>query len=225
MVVVARRQTIATIRLTAEEHKRYADSPVILDYGPSGFYTFPPTADGLVKVARHTGGHRNPQPVTTPDNENTPHPSRTISTPRTVLSHGAEGLLVPKGALSYLRDCLREVWPELADKPFETTRLCWYTDSPDTDWIIDVHPDDPGLALATAGSGHGYKFLPVIGRLVADRIEGVMSPELMKKFAVNRSFGTGPASGGERDRLVPDADKRADVQMLKVEDLVGPDGA
>ena len=32
-----------------------------------------------------------------------------------------------------------------------------YTDSPDSDWMIDIHPEDPGLALATSGSGHGYK--------------------------------------------------------------------
>lgn len=32
-----------------------------------------------------------------------------------------------------------------------------YTDSPDSDWIIDIHPTDTGLALATAGSGHGFK--------------------------------------------------------------------
>ena len=32
-----------------------------------------------------------------------------------------------------------------------------YTDSPDSNWIIDVHPEDPALALVTAGSGHGFK--------------------------------------------------------------------
>lgn len=36
-------------------------------------------------------------------------------------------------------------------------KITRYTDSPDSDWIIDVHPSDPGLVLATAGSGHAYK--------------------------------------------------------------------
>jgi len=48
--------------------------------------------------------------------------------------------------------------------------------------------------FATAGSGHAYKFLPVIGRLVADAIEGKLSPELIAKFALDRT----PNKFGER---------------------------
>jgi len=32
--------------------------------------------------------------------------------------------------------------------------------------------------LATAGSGHAFKFLPVIGRLVADIIQGASDPSV-----------------------------------------------
>ena len=46
-----------------------------------------------------------------------------------------------------------------------------------------------GLFFATGGSGHAYKFLPVIGRLVADAIEGKLPDELVKKFAVDRVWG------------------------------------
>jgi len=41
--------------------------------------------------------------------------------------------------------------------------------------------------IATGGSGHAYKFLPVIGRIIADAIEDVLDPFLVKKFAVNRN--------------------------------------
>jgi sarcosine oxidase/L-pipecolate oxidase len=30
----------------------------------------------------------------------------------------------------------------------------------------------PGLVYATGGSGHGFKFAPVLGRIVADVVEG-----------------------------------------------------
>jgi len=40
--------------------------------------------------------------------------------------------------------------------------------------------------IATGGSGHAYKFLPVIGRIVADAVEETLDPLLVKKFAVDR---------------------------------------
>lgn len=46
---------------------------------------------------------------------------------------------------------LKEIYPELALKPFSGTRLCWYNDSPDDDWIIARHPSDENVVIATAG--------------------------------------------------------------------------
>lgn len=65
--------------------------------------------------------------------------------------------------LMYCRQALSEIIPSLATRPFNKTRLCWYTDTPTGDFIITYHPSHPNLFLATGGSGHGYKFLPVIG--------------------------------------------------------------
>lgn len=194
-------QSVCTIQLTEEEADAYRSIPVILDFGPAGFYMFPPNAQNVIKFAKHTGGYINFQ-------ENNSNHSNAVmsalpsdlgngslidilgmgvvSTPRTILSHGEDGLKIPLPEAQMIRACLREVFPDLAGKPFSSTRLCWYTDSPDSDWIIDVHPSDPGLVLATAGSGHAYKFLPVIGRLVVERIEGRISPEVRARFAVDR---------------------------------------
>lgn len=52
------------------------------------------------------------------------------------------------------------------------TRLCWYTDSYDNQFVIDFVPGKKGLMVATGGSGHGFKFLPNLGEHVVDRIEG-----------------------------------------------------
>lgn len=82
-----------------------------------------------------------------------------------------------------------------------------YTDSPDDDWVIGYYPSDASLVMATGGSGHAYKvtstsdihvrsylltyyvciqFLPVIGRVVSDAIEGTLDQQLVHKFAVSR---------------------------------------
>ncbi len=48
-----------------------------------------------------------------------------ISTPRTILSDPVNGQAIPKNILPQLRTYLREVYPDLAKKPFHSTRLCW----------------------------------------------------------------------------------------------------
>lgn len=145
----------------------------------TNFYIFPPNDDNVVKLALHGPGVAH---YTTGDTD--------VSTPRTISSHGEDGLRVPRSAVRRLRSSLRDVYPELAEKPFAATRLCWYTDSPDSDWTIGYYPSDSGLLLATSGSGHAYKFLPVIGRIVADAIEGTLAPAIAQKFAVDRKHTT-----------------------------------
>ncbi len=85
------------------------------------------------------------------------HTKDTISTPRTVVSDGEDGLRIPKADLNKLRIRFKEVFPELASKPLLRTRLCWYTDTQDADWVISSHPKDSALIFATAGNGHAYK--------------------------------------------------------------------
>ena len=47
------------------------------------------------------------------------------STPRTALTDGADGLRIPREMVQYFRANLRRIYPELAQKPFSGTRLCW----------------------------------------------------------------------------------------------------
>lgn len=54
------------------------------------------------------------------------HVKDSVSTPRTISSDGDRGLAIPKQDLGYLREYLREIYPELATKAFSATRLCWY---------------------------------------------------------------------------------------------------
>jgi sarcosine oxidase len=48
------------------------------------------------------------------------------------------------------------------------SHLCWYTNSPDDHFLVGPWPEDPRVVIAGGFSGHGYKFAPVIGEILAD---------------------------------------------------------
>ena len=73
-------------------------------------------------------------------------------------------------------DFLTETLPGLAGSQIVRRRLCLYCDSWDGDFWIDWDPNHKGLLVATGGSGHGFKFAPLIGAVISDRIEGKTNP-------------------------------------------------
>lgn len=86
--------------------------------------------------------------------------------PRTLVGDRGAGDIA--AARAFLRDAL----PDLADAAISFTRRCVYCDTLDGHFLIDRHPGRPGLVVATGGSGHGFKFAPVLGRLIADAVLG-----------------------------------------------------
>jgi sarcosine oxidase / L-pipecolate oxidase len=42
----------------------------------------------------------------------------------------------------------------------------------DNSFVIDHVPNRPGLFVCSGGSGHGFKFLPILGREIVPIIEG-----------------------------------------------------
>jgi N-methyl-L-tryptophan oxidase len=48
------------------------------------------------------------------------------------------------------------------------TSMCMYTMTPDQDFIIDRHPEHDNVAIAAGFSGHGFKFMPLVGEHLAD---------------------------------------------------------
>lgn len=45
---------------------------------------------------------------------------------------------------------------------------CTFTNTPDLHFLLDRHPRHSNVVLASACSGHGYKFSSVIGEVLAD---------------------------------------------------------
>jgi glycine/D-amino acid oxidase-like deaminating enzyme len=135
------------------------------DISHTGWYGFPlHPREGVVKIANH-----GPGLTLHPDGER----------------------VVSEADIAALRDFLAGTFPALADSEIVHTRLCLYTDTFDEHFWIDRHPETAGLTVASGGSGHGFKFAPVLGDLVADVVEGRPHPH-------KENFGWRQSSGAFR---------------------------
>ncbi len=67
-----------------------------------------------------------------------------------------------------MRAHLDTILPAAAVAPLVKGVTCMYTTSPDEHFVIDRHPAHPQVVLATGFSGHGFKFVPVVGEILAD---------------------------------------------------------
>ena len=120
------------------------------DISATGFYGFPLNREGVVKIANH--GHGREMLPDSPDR------------------------VVTKEEENKMREFLARSFPSLADAPIVFTRVCFYCDTNDGDFWIAPDPDRVGLTIATGDCGHGFKFAPVFGGIIADAVEGKVNP-------------------------------------------------
>jgi glycine/D-amino acid oxidase-like deaminating enzyme len=123
--------------------------PWAADIAQSGWYGFPAAADGSVKIGHHGRGASVP-----PDERGE----------------------VSEEHVARTRDFLREALPALAEAPVVESRVCLYCDSFDGDFLIDADPQREGLTVAAGGSGHAFKFAPLLGPMIADAVERRPAP-------------------------------------------------
>ena len=143
--------------------------PAFIPYSAAdtGFYGFPaePGRVGF-KVARHLVT----EPVDDPDFDRT---------------------TTPAGFAEASGEFVRE-WFGLDVKDYRVTYdSCMYNLSLSNDFLLDFHPDLPGVFVATAGSGHGFKFGSIIGKIVMDRLDGVASPRWAPLFSYDAFLAAG----------------------------------
>ncbi|WP_457493255.1 N-methyl-L-tryptophan oxidase [Streptomyces sp. P5_D11] len=67
-----------------------------------------------------------------------------------------------------MRDVLRSRIPALAVGRFLRGTACTYTLTPDEHFVLSPHPEHSQVIVACGFSGHGFKFVPVIGEILAD---------------------------------------------------------
>lgn len=68
-----------------------------------------------------------------------------------------------------LRKAIRKYLPD-ADGPVIAMKTCIFSNTSDENFILDFHPDYPEVAIAAGFSGHGFKFCPVVGEIMADLV-------------------------------------------------------
>lgn len=73
---------------------------------------------------------------------------------------------VDRPLLETLVTITRQLLPDLNDEPIRV-ETCRYTNSPDEDFIIGRHPRFRQIVLISACSGHGFKFAPLFGKVLA----------------------------------------------------------
>lgn len=140
-------QPVGFIQLTPDEAERLAGMPVIINFA-SGVFVFPVTpGSNILKVARHSYGFATDVKIEEGDRAGT-----RVSSPKRD-SSGVASSFLPDEADAALREGLSQLVPEFASRPWSQRRLCWYTDTPEGDFIVDRHPLLKGLFLATGGAG------------------------------------------------------------------------
>lgn len=66
-----------------------------------------------------------------------------------------------------MADRTRRNLPDLPDR-FLRAKTCLYSNTPDEHFVIARHPAHEAVTVACGFSGHGFKFVPVVGEILAD---------------------------------------------------------
>jgi sarcosine oxidase len=113
-----------------------------IEFEDGMFYGFPDIDGGGVKVAEHSGGFEIADPLAD-CREPDPVDIRRVE--------------------SFMRACMPGVSSVEARQ-----EVCFYTMTPDGNFIVDRHPEHAAVVFAAGLSGHGFKFASVLGKTLAE---------------------------------------------------------
>jgi glycine/D-amino acid oxidase-like deaminating enzyme len=150
------------------------------DITTTGYYGFPLNRDGIVKIANHGPGRE--------------------------MSPESPDRAVTSGEEENLRRFLSWAFPALADAPIVYTRVCMYCETHDGNFWIAPDPEREGLVIAAGDCGHGFKFAPVLGEIIADAVEEKPNP-ILEKFRWRPEVPVGAST--DVARFVGDHDQTA----------------
>jgi sarcosine oxidase len=127
------------------------------------FYGFPDLGDGVKIGVHHEGASANPDGL-----------DRTVQ----------------DAEIDFTRCLLERFLPHAAGH-LKSSAVCMYTNTPDEHFILDSHPEVPQVLIVSPCSGHGFKFAPVIGEIVAGLLAGETPPFDLSLFKLSRLFAGG----------------------------------
>ncbi|KAJ5194386.1 FAD dependent oxidoreductase [Penicillium cf. griseofulvum] len=162
--LTAKGYSVAHIQLTPSETKHYASMPIMdnLELG----YFFPPQEGGIFKMTHS-------QFIT---NIQTTKSGITTSVPHTFVQAPDDGL--PLEIEAQMRRNLRRVFPELANKPFCYTRLCWDAETADRHFLVTPHPTHKVSSWQPVAQHTGLSSFLSLENL----LEGTLDPEIVSQW-------------------------------------------
>lgn len=127
------------------------------------FYGFPCFNGSGVKIARHSGG----QPIEAPADD----------AANSYISDDNDRDLVMDYASNYL--------PGLGSQVISSA-TCYYTSTPDENFVIDQLPDHPNVTVVAGLSGHGFKFTSALGEIASMLALNTTIPFDLEPFTIKR---------------------------------------
>ena len=85
--------------------------------------------------------------------------------------------VVDATAIARCRRYLATRFPGLVDRPITDQKVCQITNTADTHFLIDHHPEHDDIVFVVGGSGHLYKHGPVVGEYAAGVAVGNHDPD------------------------------------------------
>jgi sarcosine oxidase len=138
--------------------------PVWIWMDEPSFYGFPTYGEAAVKAGQDVGG----EITTAADRSFTPNADN----------------------LRQLTDFMAATFPGSVEEVLRTV-TCLYTLTPDRDFVVAALPNHPDIIVGL-GAGHGFKFTPAFGRMLADlAIDGKTSSDI-SPFTLDRPALTDP---------------------------------
>jgi monomeric sarcosine oxidase len=93
---------------------------------------------------------------------------------------------IEERVIAQIKKKVYNLLPDLRYATLAHIDACMYDVSPDENFILDRHPQDPRIVFATGLSGHGFKFGLVLGELLSSLVREAPPPVSMERFQLAR---------------------------------------
>lgn len=155
---------VTHIQLNDVEFEKYKNLPVVFD-AEMGYFFPPDPKSKILKICLAGGG------IKRLTNDPFVKGSK-LSLPRYHNDHPTDTIPVERAI--EVSKILEQYTPELKNHNLFNSKICWIGDAQESHFIIDKIPDCSNIWVATGDSGHGYKFLPNIGKYIIARMNNTL---------------------------------------------------
>jgi monomeric sarcosine oxidase len=93
------------------------------------------------------------------------------------------------------REAFRRFVPELADSEVVRSKVCLYDMTENSDFVMDRDPESSEIVYGYGFSGHGFKFAPLVGKLLAELALDSKPSFDLERFSIIPSKRRKPAIG------------------------------